>query len=393
MDYHINMKNYFTFLEAKEAIIKKAPWSDEEKKQIQELVDKYPQKASKIDWNKIKDLAAKDVLAALQEASKKDVKKGKIAGITSGKDYIDISTDKYEAYIPLTWEASRILAHESVGGCTGQWCTAYQKNQRYWTQYVFQEDKILVYVMSNKFKFAVVFPGSQPHSTLQIWTAQNDHVSASVMKNHINVDVQDLKKTFDFKEIRKKIEDHPTNKWYYSKSEFGKFLFEQIKVWKDTGDDTTINFFEMLNEFYFYGSMTLTELNIDFDDLIEWIGRLELHGAYMKASYDFEELHDAIHKKTVESLSSEDEKDKDMVFDVFLEDVHKVVAKMITLDKLDKIDNFLSRALDFDGFVFINGIWKIIYVDDKRLKRFCEVIANKKYNHTIIREYFNQGGD
>jgi hypothetical protein len=118
------MKNYFTFLEAKEAIIAKTPWSDEEKKQIQELVNKYPQKAAKIDWNKIKELTAQQVINTLKQESKKDIKKTirkGFEGLKEGKDYLILQEDDiFKIYAPLNHKASATLGRDT------KWCISME---------------------------------------------------------------------------------------------------------------------------------------------------------------------------------------------------------------------------------------------------------------------------
>jgi hypothetical protein len=129
------MKLFSAYIEAKEAVINKLDWTDAQKKQIQELVNKYPQKASKIDWNK-NDLTFNYVLAALQETSKKDIKSGNIAGLKLGIDYLDVSTDTYKAYIPLNYAASRVIANKKIGGVEGKWCIADQNTREHWDVYI-----------------------------------------------------------------------------------------------------------------------------------------------------------------------------------------------------------------------------------------------------------------
>ena len=146
------MKQYLLYLEAKEAIINKLQLNDEQKKEIQELVDKYPQKASKIDWNK-KDLTYGAITSTLKEISKKAVKQGSLGGLVEGKDYIlfgefETKISKYMGYIPLNHNASRVIAQEKIGGCEGKWCTAFQKSSSHWDRYVKKDKKILVYGVS-----------------------------------------------------------------------------------------------------------------------------------------------------------------------------------------------------------------------------------------------------
>ena len=142
------MFTYYTYyLEAKEAIIQRTPWSDVQKKEIQELVNKYPQKAAKIDWNKIKELKAADVLKILQEESKKDVKKAirlGFEGLKEGTDYkILHEEENYQAYAPLTQKASATLGRDT------RWCISMENDSSHWKNYTMDGIKF-IFVFSPK---------------------------------------------------------------------------------------------------------------------------------------------------------------------------------------------------------------------------------------------------
>ncbi len=126
----------YLYNEAKEALIAKMPWDDEQKKAVQELVNKYPQKASKIDWNN-KALTADQALTVLREESKKDVKKQirqGIPGLIEGTDYIefhDIPKPNHDVRVfsPLNYKASCAI------GRGAKWCTAMENNATHWRSY------------------------------------------------------------------------------------------------------------------------------------------------------------------------------------------------------------------------------------------------------------------
>ena len=136
--------NLFYYIEAKEAIINKAPWSPSEKQEIQELVNKYPQKASKIDWNKIKELSADDVLKILKEESKKEIKKvirSGFEGLIEGKDYITLyNKPELQIYAPLNHKASCTIGRDT------KWCTSME-NKNHWDEYVIEGMKFLYIIM------------------------------------------------------------------------------------------------------------------------------------------------------------------------------------------------------------------------------------------------------
>jgi len=68
------------------------------------------------------------------------------------------STD-YSAYIPLNWEASKLLAGRRIGGCEGKWCIAYQKDKSYWKSYIYSQNLTPIYFIKDKDKYAVMLDG------------------------------------------------------------------------------------------------------------------------------------------------------------------------------------------------------------------------------------------
>lgn len=127
-------KQYINYLEAKEAIIKRQSWTPEQKSEIQELVNKYPQKASKVSWQQ-KDLDAESVLNILKTESKKEVKKqirSGFAGLVENEDYVEIpspSSKILHIYVPLTHKGSCAIGRDS------KWCTSMESNNKFWQNY------------------------------------------------------------------------------------------------------------------------------------------------------------------------------------------------------------------------------------------------------------------
>ncbi len=139
---------HIIFLEAKEKLINAMPWTDEQKKEIQELVNKYPQKASKIDWNN-KELDAEEVLGVLREESKKLIKKQVrqgIPGLKENYDYIEITgiKSKYpdsRFFVPITFKGSCAIGRGS------KWCTTSEKEPQHWRNYI-RNGKTFIYVLT-----------------------------------------------------------------------------------------------------------------------------------------------------------------------------------------------------------------------------------------------------
>jgi len=104
-----------------------------------------------VDFKKAIDLVTLSVhLDAVTSIKTKSTKKSGLLKLKVNKDYIEIPLDdvNIKAYIPLNWEASKILASLRVGNCEGKWCTAYGKDDSYWRQYIFVRNGILVYIVN-----------------------------------------------------------------------------------------------------------------------------------------------------------------------------------------------------------------------------------------------------
>lgn len=153
---------FFDLLERKDHLIKKSPnLSEEQKAEVIEYFAKFPHAEKDIDWNKLKDLTYEDFKKIMDGESKTQRRKSlrtlKLGALEEGKDYLIVydgskdspHNDPYEGqligYIPLTIEASRLIGSDRVGKCAGQWCTAYQKDDSYWKNYIIRDNKTLVY--------------------------------------------------------------------------------------------------------------------------------------------------------------------------------------------------------------------------------------------------------
>ncbi len=157
------LDSFLQFLEKKDHLIKKHnTLTDEQKEEITNLLNKFPDKENKFDWNKLQDISYEDFMRVLSQTSKtqkkKLVKQGGLEGLTEGEDYVQA----YEGFnvgknkdahvlglIPLNYEASKLIASSHVGNCEGKWCTSYQKTSEYWNQYTQFENAILVYLFTD----------------------------------------------------------------------------------------------------------------------------------------------------------------------------------------------------------------------------------------------------
>jgi len=193
-------------LEKKDHIIKRLKnLSQEEKDQLIPLFQQNnPKLEGMIDWNN-KNLTFNDFKPVLNYQSKsglkKKVKKQGIKGLKPNKDYIELKniSDVYNAYIPLTYEASKLIASKAIGGCTGRWCTAYQKTSSYWSDYVVARGITLIYLIGNDTKYAAAV---YPETYIELFDA--DDLSISHIPDFDHYKLKSGKLLNLYKEIQKK---------------------------------------------------------------------------------------------------------------------------------------------------------------------------------------------
>jgi len=113
------MKTFKQYIfEKKDHIIKKLPnLSPEQKKELIDFFKRKPNLEGKIDWNN-KNLTYddfKDVMKVTKTEKVKLVKSKGISGLKEGEDYLKLKTPpEYEGYIPLTYEASKLIASKKA---------------------------------------------------------------------------------------------------------------------------------------------------------------------------------------------------------------------------------------------------------------------------------------
>ena len=158
-----------------------------------------------IDWLKLNNYDIEDIYKATLEKSKtalkKSVKKSGVSGLREGRDYIEFPFfgRNIEAYIPLHWEASKLMASKTVGGCEGKWCTAYQKTDEYWIDHCISKQEVLIYVFYKNTKFAIICKCYVYNCGIEISDSENNTVEPE--------DIQKLL-PLTFREIEYIVNDH-----------------------------------------------------------------------------------------------------------------------------------------------------------------------------------------
>ena len=152
-----------------------------------------------IDWLKLNNYDIEDIYKATLEKSKtalkKAVKKAGIEGLKEGEDYIELDiskyTNTYKAYVPLHWEASKLIASSKVGRCEGKWCTAYQKDSSHWVQHTKTDKAVLIYLVdtSESDKYAIKYFINYPK--IDVWDPNDRKINLNSFEEitHINVSI------------------------------------------------------------------------------------------------------------------------------------------------------------------------------------------------------------
>ena len=127
-------------------LLKNGNITEEQFQIADEFFKKYSAFEKEIDWNRGLKITWDDLKAVIykernsESKTRKKIRKG-LEGFEEGKDYIVLEeTDSYVAYQPFTWEASRMIASHYVEPSENEkgeirdakWCTAYQKDRKFW---------------------------------------------------------------------------------------------------------------------------------------------------------------------------------------------------------------------------------------------------------------------
>jgi surface protein len=122
-----------------------------------------------------------------------------VGGLEEDKDYVRFPLEGYNAFIPLSWEASKLLASKYVGACEGNWCTAYQKNRGYWDKYK-RAGIVIIYIFTSNTKYAVAvypkdsrfsrLPGSK-NVKLEIFDAEDSSMSSEDLNTVLNLNIEE----------------------------------------------------------------------------------------------------------------------------------------------------------------------------------------------------------
>ncbi len=291
---------------------------------IRDKIESIEKRNLKIDLSKIRNY--KDFKKVLNETAGKitkgSAKKGMV-GLTEGKDYLTVLKNKeVEAYIPLHYKASKVIASDKVGYCEGEWCTAYQKTDSYWEDYVIKNGVILVYII-------VVDPDIDKYDPMELKTAIAFHSPSTY--EVFNTKDESIKTTPQFS----KIQSYVSNNWDKIRSHFPE---PKIVLLKKFLSGLLLNkTFEDFKEFIDYDFILL---KIEGDDLYiqidkTWFSKID--GDYSIAeNYLFTEDKDFIDFGLADHMGEDD------VIQYIFENADSKTMKMLEdiFPNLDDIEDF-----------------------------------------------------
>ena len=212
------------FFERKDHLIRRHPDFNTLLPEQQEYLLNYFSSQDKtpslnIDWNKLASYDIQDILKATYELSKtgkeKAVKRSGIEGLKDGEDYLEfpVPDPDIKVYIPLNYEASKLIASSRIGPCEGKWCTAYQKTDEYWIVYA-GRGAVILYIVTPKTKYAAV---TYSDGRLDVFTATDKKIPAELLNGYI--DIKNMLRVNQ--NLIKKARDIITE---YRKKQFSKYL-------------------------------------------------------------------------------------------------------------------------------------------------------------------------
>lgn len=129
------------FLESsKDRFINKLNITDEEKQELKDFCDKYPQYASRINWQK-RDLTWEDIKPILElpsqskSAKKRQAKNDPKLLFQRGSFIIYKETENWLYVLPQSWEDAKFMDSSACGGEGAKWCIGWKESPTHWKGY------------------------------------------------------------------------------------------------------------------------------------------------------------------------------------------------------------------------------------------------------------------
>ena len=206
------------FLESsKDRFINKLNITDKEKQELKDFCDKYPQYASRINWQK-RDLTWEDIKPILElpsqskSAKKRQAKNDPKLLFQRGSFIIYKETENWLYVLPQSWEDAKFIDSSACGGEGAKWCIGWKDSPAYWKGYT---------------------SGDEPWKTSSFILAFNKNYDPHVLDDIPRVTKRDSEGN--------SIEvPDPSNEAYQKAANEGKLLKYMIQVLDDPEDQTEI---------------------------------------------------------------------------------------------------------------------------------------------------------
>ena len=207
------------FLESsKDRFINKLNITDKEKQELKDFCDKYPQYASRINWQK-RDLTWEDIKPILElpsqskSAKKRQAKNDPKALFQRGSLIIYKETEDWLYVLPQSWEDAKFIDSSACGGEGAKWCIGWKDSPAYWKSYT---------------------SGEESDETSSFILAFNKNYDPHILDNVPRVTITDSEGNSI------KVPD-PFNKTYQKAANEGKLLKYMIQVLDDPEDQTEVH--------------------------------------------------------------------------------------------------------------------------------------------------------
>lgn len=135
------------FLESsKDRFINKLNITDDEKQELKDFCDKYPQYASRIDWQK-RDLTWEDIKPILElpsqskSAKKRQAKNDPKLLFQRGSFIVYKETENWLYVLPQSWEDAQFMDSSACGGEGAKWCIGWKRSSSHWEGYTSGDDE------------------------------------------------------------------------------------------------------------------------------------------------------------------------------------------------------------------------------------------------------------
>jgi len=218
---------------------------------IPQLIDKAELKGFNQDISKLDDVTVlKDMLKKVAIRITRSSKKFGVEGLTEGEDYkLLYENEIMRAIQPFSWEASKVLASDYVGHCTGEWCIAYQKTESYWNDYTGKENQAPVFMIlkddsdADSLKYAFMYG----EDNYDIWDSSDRRIYEDSKKLEvlnslgIDKDVNDILWGEARNNAESKIENFGQSDAYEEIRFMKRYNFSKYKSIQDDGTVGTVD--------------------------------------------------------------------------------------------------------------------------------------------------------